>query len=233
MRFLSIIVTLLTLSCLASAQSDSVRVIRSVLTDSPTVDGILEEDWWNVPASSGFTQREPEEGAPSTEQTDIRVMHSPSAIFVAFRCYEQDASLIESTLNKRDRIWNSDRVVFWLDTYHDHRNAFVFGTNPHGVKFDGTFYNDSWEDEAWDGYWEVATAVDDSGWVAEFMIPLSTLRFKENSEEQTWGFNAFRYILRNKEMSYWQPVLRDKHERVSELGHLEGLSGAALRWNGL
>ena len=225
MRFLSIIVTLLTLSCLASAQSDSVRVIRSVLTDSPTVDGILEEDWWNVPASSGFTQREPEEGAPSTEQTDIRVMHSPSAIFVAFRCYEQDASLIESTLNKRDRIWNSDRVVFWLDTYHDHRNAFVFGTNPHGVKFDGTFYNDSWEDEAWDGYWEVATAVDDSGWVAEFMIPLSTLRFKENSEEQTWGFNAFRYILRNKEMSYWQAVLRDKHERVSELGHLEGLIG--------
>ncbi len=207
------------------AQSDSVRTLRAVFTESPVVDGVLEDEWRGAPVASDFIQREPDEGASATQKTEVRVMYSKNALFVAFRCYDDDPAKIESTLNKRDRVWSSDRVVFWLDTYHDHRNAFVFGTNPHGVKFDGTFYNDDDQSSIWDGYWEVATALDDSGWVAEFRIPFSTLRFPETEGEQVWGFNAFRYIQRNKEMDYWQPVTRDKRERVSELGHLEGLRG--------
>jgi hypothetical protein len=196
-----------------------------VYTESPVIDGVLEEEWKRAPVAENFIQREPDEGVPATQKTEVRVMYSDDALYVAFRCTEDDPSQIESTLNKRDRIWNSDRVVFWLDTYHDHRNAFVFGTNPHSVKFDGTFYNDDDEESTWDGFWEVATAVDDSGWVAEFKIPFATLRFADVEGEQIWGFNAFRYIQRNKEMDYWQPVTRDKRERVSELGHLEGLEG--------
>ncbi|TKJ40337.1 hypothetical protein CEE37_08400 [candidate division LCP-89 bacterium B3_LCP] len=226
MKFLKLAI----FSCLiiagnSSAQQDSVRVLRSVPTESPVLDGVLEADWWGSPVGADFIQREPDEGIPSTEGTEVRVMHSPDALYVAFRCYESDPSLIETTLNKRDRIWNCDRVVLFLDTYHDHRTAFFFGTNPSGVQLDGTFRNDYHDDDDWDGYWEVATAIDDSGWVAEFKIPYSTIRFNTFDEEQSWGFNAFRFIQRNKEMSYWQSVSRDHRERVSEFGHLEGLSG--------
>ncbi|MBU0518535.1 carbohydrate binding family 9 domain-containing protein [bacterium] len=209
----------------AFGQTDSVRVIRSVKTNTPVIDGLLEAEWWRVPPSNGFTQREPDEGQPATVKTDVRVMHSDNALYVSFRCYEDDPSLIESKLTKRDMLWASDRVDFWLDTYHDHQNAFYFGTNPHGIKDDGTFYNDMDQEDDWDGYWDVATTSDDSGWVAEFKIPYSTLRFKETEGEQVWGFNAFRNIERNKEWAYWQPVTRDKRERVSEFGHLEGLTG--------
>ncbi len=225
MRRLLSIPLLLLLCAVGFAQTDSVKVLRSIPTNSPVIDRILDEEWWKAPIATDFIQREPNEGDPSTEKTEVRVMHSESNIYVAFRCYHSDPTTIDSKLNKRDHLWSSDRVVFWLDTYHDHRNAFTFGTNPHGVKYDGTFYNDSWEEDEWDGYWEVATTVDDSGWIAEFAIPFSTLRFEAMDGEQTWGFNAFRYIQNNKEMSYWQPVTREKRERVSELGHLEGLSG--------
>jgi len=225
MRWLSLIIFVTLGLSAAFGQPDSVRVIRSVRTNSPVIDGILEAEWWSVPASNGFTQREPNEGKPSTQKTDVRVMHSEKALYVAFRCYDDDPSQIESKLTKRDNIWDSDRIDFWLDTYHDHQNAFYFGTNPYGIKDDGTFYNDTWQENTWDGYWDVETSVDDSGWVAEFKIPFSTLRFKETEGEQVWGFNVFRNIERNKEWAYWQPVTRDKRERVSELGHLEGLSG--------
>ena len=67
------------LACSALAQGDSVRVLRSVPTESPVIDGILEAEWWNAPAGSDFIQREPEEGVPSTQRTDVRVMHSPGA----------------------------------------------------------------------------------------------------------------------------------------------------------
>jgi len=39
-------------------------------------------------------------------------------------------------------------------------------------------------------------------------IPFSALRFKNEAEEQTWGINVQRYIFRDKESSYWQPVTR-------------------------
>jgi hypothetical protein len=201
-----------------------VRVLRSTPTNSPVIDGVLDSEWWQSPASSRFVQREPEEGALSTQRTDIRVMHSETDLYVAFRCYEENPTLIESKLTKRDRLWASDRVVFWVDTYHDHRNAFYFGTNPYGVMMDGTFYDDYEEEDEWDGYWLAASAIDDSGWVAEFRIPFSTLRFNPSEDEQTWGFNAFRNIERNKEWTYWQTVTRDNRERVSDFGHLEGLS---------
>jgi len=122
-RFISLLLLIL-LSTTAWGQGDGVRVLRSVPTNTPLIDGVLEAEWWNAPSGNGFIQREPEEGTPSTQRTDVRVMHSERDLYISFRCYEEDPAGIESKLTKRDQLWASDRVVFWVDTYHDHRNAY-------------------------------------------------------------------------------------------------------------
>lgn len=206
------------------AQRDSVKVLRSIPANSPILDGFLEAEWWSAPAGADFVQREPKEGEPATQRTEVRVMHSTKALFIAFRCYDTEPQNIFSTLTKHDRLGDCDIITFLLDPYHDHRTGYYFSTNPHGVQEEGVLYDETDEDDSWDGYWDVATVRDDSGWTAELKIPYSTLRFKNSTEEMIWGMNAFRYISRNKETTYWEPVTRDRGRRVSDFGHLTGLS---------
>ncbi|MFH1862629.1 MAG: DUF5916 domain-containing protein, partial [bacterium] len=206
------------------AQEDSVRVLVSVPTQSPVVDGVLEEAWNAAPTSSGFTQWNPDAGVPSREETTIRCMHSTSALYVFVFCYDSEPEKIQSALSKRDRLYASDKIYIGFDPYHDHRTGFYFGANPHGVMEDGIFFNDNHSETNWDGYWKVATAITDSGWAAEFQIPFSTLRFLSSDSVQTWGFNVARYILRYREESAWQEVSRDQDVQISRFGHLTGLS---------
>ena len=52
-----------------------------------------------------------------------------------------------------------------------------------------------------------------TGWIAEFRIPLRTLRY--GPAPQTWGVNFHRNIQRTRERTYWSPL-----ERVYDLGRL-------------
>ena len=53
-------------------------------------------------------------------------------------------------------------------------------------------------------------ALSPTGWIAEFRIPLRTLRY--GPAPQTWGVNFHRNIQRTRERTYWAPL-----ERVYEL----------------
>ena len=50
----------------------------------------------------------------------------------------------------------------------DRRTAFLFAVNPVEVKTDAYHFNDVEDDSNWDAVWDVATAVDELGWTAEF-----------------------------------------------------------------
>ena len=57
---------------------------------------------------------------------------------------------------------------------------------------------------------------------AEYKIPFATLKFQEG-DDLTWGININRFIRRNNETCYWQPLSRDDEFKVSKSGHLHGL----------
>jgi hypothetical protein len=61
-----------------------------------------------------------------------------------------------------------------------------------------------------------------ANWVAEFRIPLRTLRY--GPAPQTWGVNFFRNIQRTRERTYWSALPRE-HQlgRLSSAGELRGL----------
>ena len=217
------------------------------VTESPTVDGRLDESVWRqAGAMTGFTQRVPFDGQAASERTEVRVIFDDQALYVGVWAFDSRADAITYGERIRDyEVNQSDAVVFVLDTYNDDQNGFVFGTTPTGIEYDGQVANEGRGggrfqgggfnsrqrfqsgsgggfNKNWDGSWTVATTTDDEGWYAEFRIPFNTLRY--GNDNATWGFNVIRRIRRLNEESFWTPVPREFNlYRLNYAGDLEGL----------
>jgi len=104
----------------------------------PTVDGVLDDPVWELSAPlSDLQQRDPQEGAPASEYTTIRIVYTKDAIYFGFRCDDSQPAAIIATERRRDQdLTKDDSVAVILDTFHDRRNAFLFRTNSLGTQFD-------------------------------------------------------------------------------------------------
>ncbi len=182
-------------------------------------------------------QKEPTEGAPATEQTEVRVLYDESTLYIGVLARDSNPDKIVARLLARDKVMEpefdgkprfggDDGIAILIDPFHDHRNAFVFATNPNGAEFDGVIADEGRTFNIdWRGVWQVAAKRTPEGWSAEFAIPFRTLRYPANPA--TWGFNVYRMIRRKNEEVLWQSWSRDNagFARVSRAGHLEGLTG--------
>ena len=202
-------------------------------TDTPPViDGIPDEQAWDAASPlTDFTQREPADGQPASEPTELRILFDQDAVYIAVWAYDSQADAIVTGESIRDyEVTDADAVIMVFDTYNDQQNGFVFGTTPAGIEYDGQVaaqgsgggfflgggFNNRRRFQAgagggfnknWDGSWTVATSRDEQGWYAEFRIPFSTLRY--GSETDTWGFNVSRRIRRLNEEDFWSAVPRE------------------------
>src|SRR5947207_13999694 len=62
-------------------------VLRAVrVSKPPVVDGQLNDEAWSLAAPSGsFTQQDPDEGLPATENTDLHIVLDDSATYLGPR----------------------------------------------------------------------------------------------------------------------------------------------------
>ena len=206
--------------------SESTRsrlTVTAVRVSNPVViDGMLAEAEWQRPGITDFTQRDPAEGASPTERTEVWVAYDDEALYIAARMYDSHPDSIVFRIGRRDADVNSDWFYIAVDSYHDRRNAFFFAVNPGGSVQDGTFYNDDWSDNSWDGVWETATRVDPQGWTAEMRIPYSQLRFHK-LDEYVWGINFMRSINRKDEEDWFVMVPKKESGTVSRFADLVGI----------
>ena len=192
--------------------------------DPIEIDGKLDESSWKLaPVLTDFTQYNPDEGNPATEKTEVKVLFSKDALYIGVRALDSEAGKIRAILARRDSQCPSDWIKIWIDSYHDHLTAFEFAVNPCGVKRDVYWSNDRRKDDDWDAVWDVEVSMDDRGWVAEFKIPFSQIRFPER-DSHTWGFQVSRVIARKNETSYWRHVPKGTPRFVSLFGELTGIS---------
>jgi len=235
--------------------SDDVEAVRAEpiatavrIDAAPLVDGRLDDAVWaDAPAMSDFVQREPLDGRPATERTEVRVVFDDDAIYVGVWAFDKYAEGIVSGEAIRDyQVSESDHVLLVVDTYSDEQNGFVFGTTPAGIEYDGQVANEGSGggfflgggggnnrqrfqagagggfNKNWDGSWTVATTIDGAGWYAEFRIPFNTLRYGEDNT--AWGFNVARRVRRLNEESFWSPVPREFNlYRLNYAGELRGV----------
>lgn len=216
------------------------RILPAVIqTGKIKIDGKLNEAaWQSLNFQGDFLQREPIEGAPATERTEVGVLYDDKNIYFGIKCFDNEPDKIIAREMRRDaRVDDDDNVEMTLDTYHDKRSAYYFITNPHGSKRDGVFANEGKNyNPNWDGVWYCKAEINDEGWFLEIAIPWKTLRFKENGNS-VWGFNCARMIRRKNERVYWQEIPRDYGRggagifRVSEAGTLEGMADLKMGGN--
>jgi hypothetical protein len=199
----------------------TLRAFR-ITAGPPRVDGVLDDETWSLAETAeGLVQWDPDNGEPMTERTRFQVAYDARFIYVAIRCDDRSPERIVSGLGRRDELPPSDSVAIGFDPRHDHQTGYAFMTNPSGVQFDMTFYNDQSTDRDFDAVWDVRTSVSAEGWVAEYRIPFSQLRFTASPEPgQVWGFNPRRQIHRRSESGEWTAKPRGEQGIVSRWGHL-------------
>ncbi len=225
-------------------QASAVRVASGEIQ----VDGRLDEAVWDraLPVSD-FVQKEPVEGAPPTESTEVRFVYDDGGLYVGARMGSTlGREGIQAPLGRRDSPYSPDRgparggfqsrpdvsgrpelaeyILISLDTFLDRRTAYSFGVTASGVRIDHQHLSDSESDidPRYDPVWEAAASVDDSSWTAEMWIPFEQLRFDE-VEELVWGLNIHRWIPLKNEDDYWVPIPRTEDAWSSRFGSLRGI----------
>ena len=208
---------------LSAAQDPPAKTMTAVRTPGPIrIDGRLTEDVWQGPGYGGFTQSDPQDGAPASEETTVWIAYDRENLYVAARCRDSQPEGIIRLLARRDEEVESDWFYFAIDPYYDRRSGYYFALNPAGSIKDGTLYNDEFTDATWDGVWESAVKIDGEGWSLEMRIPFDQLRFKK-MDEYVWAVNFERDIKRKHETDYyaWKP--KEESGLVSRFVDLVGV----------
>lgn len=203
------------------------------------VDGVLDEPAWTEAARlTGFSRYLPADGGPADRTTEVLVWYSPSALHFGVRATGA-ADGIQATLADRDRIDAEDHVQFFLSTFADGRQAFVFGVNPLGVQMDGALVEGVRNsgggfgglaagredvDLSPDFVFQSRGRLEGDGYVVEVRIPFKSLRY-QSAAEQTWGLHVTRISARAGLEDSWAPARRDGASFLTQAGKLTRLRG--------
>jgi len=199
--------------------------MSTMVTAPPVLDGKTDDPAWkNAQVIDKFLEYDPKVGAEPRFKTEVRVVNDDKYLYVLARMYDPAPDSMISLLSRRDIRTQSEQLKLMIDSYHDRRTGYEFCVNPAGVKRDFYVSDDNNEDPSWDGVWDVATKIDSVGWVAEFRIPFSQLRFP-NAAEHTFGFMVVRDIGRTAQRISWPLYHRDQQGYISQTGELSGITG--------
>ena len=119
--------------------------VATRVSQPPVVDGDVLGDpaWAAVPPLTDFWQTTPFEGARASEPTEVRIAYTADTLYFGVVCRDSDPSSIVINGSRRDSpLDETDAFQIVLDTYRDRQNAFVFGTNPAGLEYDGQVTNE-------------------------------------------------------------------------------------------
>src|SRR3982074_2769598 len=165
----------------------------------PVLDGRTHDPaWQSAQVIDNFLEYDPHEGRESRFKTEVRVTYDDRYLYVLARMFDPAPDSIVSLLSRRGVRTSSEELKLVIDSYNDKKTAFQFITNPAGVKRDYYVSNDNNEDPSWDAVWDVATKIDSLGWVAEFRIPFSQIRYAPG-DDHTFGLIVVRDIARTGE----------------------------------
>lgn len=201
------------------------------------VDGVLDEPVWQQAARlTGFSRYAPVDGGPADRVTEVLVWYSPSALHFGVRA-QAAADGVQATLADRDRIENDDHVQFFLSTFGDGRQAFVFAVNPYGVQMDGAMVEGTRSggggfgglaqgreevDRSPDFVFQSRGHLEGDGYVVEVRIPFKSLRYQSGADLK-WGLHVTRVSPRAGVEESWAPARRDGATFLGQAGALVGM----------
>jgi hypothetical protein len=208
------------------------RIAQAARVDhAPRLDGTLDDPIWQQASPIiDFKQREPYEGQPATEHTEVRVLYTRNEVYFGIACHDSVANGPVATQLRRDVTQElDDYFEIVIDSRFDRRNAYVFQINPLGTQRDALIADEQVGDTqdgdpGWDGVWSSEARRTRDGWTATIAIPFSTLNFMR-SRDVVWGVNFKRFIRRKNEEDLWSGWRRTfGASKISQAGELHGIT---------
>lgn len=202
------------------------------------IDGRLDEPAWTQAARlTGFSRYAPVDGGPAERATEVLVWYSPTALHLGVRAHAAAGEQVRATLADRDRIDADDHVQFFLSTFGDGRQAFVFAVNPFGVQMDGSLVEGARitgggfagiaqgreeVDRSPDYVFQSRGHVEGDGYVVELRIPFKSLRYQVGADMK-WGLHVTRVSPGAGVEESWAPARRDGASFLTQAGALVGM----------
>src|SRR5690606_24727384 len=123
----------------------------------------------------------------------FKVAYDRDAVYFAIACFASRPESMVGNLARRDRDSRSDYVSIYLDPYNDKTTGYNFQVNLLGVQMDSYLYDDGiGQDTDWDAVWAAETSRDEEGWYAEIAVPLSSIRYRQDTSH--WGIQVRRFM---------------------------------------
>ena len=218
-----IILLIILIPIISIGQSKSLVALR--IEEKINIDGFAEEKSWNsADIATGFIERNPTEGNPPQQKTEVQILYDDNAIYVLARCYDKSPDSILTQLGERDDIGgrrnslNTDVFKVSFDTYGNMLDAFTFAISASGIQGDSRI-----SDPSFNAVWDSATKIGDDGWIAEMRIPYYAIRFPKG-DKQIWRIQFEREIRRTRQEVQWSFVPKNVETEINFWGTLEGLN---------
>jgi hypothetical protein len=247
---------LVPLATLAEAQTQPERPALDAVRVStrPVIDGRLDDPAWRgAPQITSFSQMEPVDGAPATEQTEAWIAYDSQYLYFAFYAHYSDPLLIRATAATAIRSTVTIAFPFiWIpssissgpscspstDTACRQTACAMRAPVGRASALEATAVRKGDEGPAAGPQVPVplrrisrgtpcsaSGSLVEDGWVAEIAIPFKSLRYPIVSDggSHRWGFQVLRSIISKDEEVVWSPVSRDVQGFLTQMGDLGGI----------
>lgn len=161
------------------------KIFSNSKADSPIrIDGELTESvWQDVLPITDFIQKDPNQGAPSTYKTEVKIITSEQGLYVSAVCYQPKSKIVVKNLERDFEYFQNDLFGISIDGILDQRNSLVFQVTPLGNMRDMQVIDGGDFNVDWNANWNAKTTIHEDRWIAEMLIPWNVLRYPEGADE--------------------------------------------------
>ena len=162
------------------------------LENPPIIDGkISESEWQNAVKWDNFLQISPGDNSQPSEKTEVYLAYDFQNIYCLAKCYYENPQRIRNFHCSRDKIYTTDRIFFFFDTFLSNDKAYYIGCNANGEQADGIVLSDI--DPSIDLYYLSHGSITDFGYILEMALPLESIKYK-SGKNVSWGGFIKRHI---------------------------------------
>jgi hypothetical protein len=168
-----------------------------VLTATPKLDGKLDDAFWEKAARLPRFKTMQGHYAPANPVTETWIATTKDALYMAFRCHENDIAGLKAPKKKRDSsIWDDDVIEIFLQISDDlDMPWYQIDINAGGTITDEYARRKVWDAEGM----KAVPGREDKAWTMEVMIPFSDLVLLDRPEQnRRWRMNVIRVRTKHK-----------------------------------
>ncbi len=170
------------------------------------IDAVLDEEVWETAdIATNFWQQFPTDSLQAKAQAEIKMLFDDENLYVGIKVHAKSNDFIIPSLRRDFRAGGNDNITLLFDTFNDATNAFIFGSNPYGVRREFLLANGGTDvrdfDSAWDVKWRGESKIHENYYICEWEIPLYAFKYKEG--ETKWRFNSYHFDTQDNERNTW------------------------------